>query len=272
MKRIIAYITCMVILSCNNNNTSNKNNHTKKDSSTTNSEEKYLISQVHQYPDSIRLYDKLIDYYTSLENYASAISWCDFLITKDSEKNFSYFFIKGDLYRKNKQYDSSIRNYEVYLNRFPDDEEILLNLANVMAESGKEESLKLAARLEKDYPNLETRSNAFFIKGIFYSRTHNYSKAIENFDHAINVKYSFWEAYLEKSICYYDLKEYDKSIQVLQQLQQINPSYPDAFYWIGKCKEALNKKDEALKNYETAYALDNTFKDAKEKIDSLKRN
>ena len=39
----------------------------------------------------------------------------------------------------------------------------------------------------------------------------------------------------------------------------ISPTYADAYYWMGRCQEALNAKEEAKQNYQRAYSLDKTL-------------
>lgn len=230
-----------------------------------------LKEQIGQYPDSIRLYDRLIDRYTAANDLNAATALCDTLLNRDAEKNFSYWFVKGDLQRQAQQYDKAIASYQHYLERFPDDEQILLNLANTMAEAAKPECLTLADALMKRVSTKEMQANANFIKGVFYSRTGQYDKAIACLDNSITAQYSFLDAYIEKSIAQYDQKRFDDAIRTLQQLQAVNSAYPDAYYWLGKCYEAKGDVTTALKQYEAAYGLDKTFVFAKEKIDSLRR-
>ena len=45
---------------------------------------------------------------------------------------------------------------------------------------------------------------------------------------------------------------------------RVTPSFPDAWYWIGRCLEISGQKEEAKLNYEKAYSLDKTFTEAKE--------
>jgi len=229
-----------------------------------------LKSEIALAPDSARLYDKIIDQYLSERNYLGAVAWCDSILARNDDRNFSYLFVKGDLQRQAQQYDSAINSYKLYLQRFPDDEGILLNLANTYAEAGRPESLTMSDDLLKRSNTRDTQADVFLIRGVYYSRNKNYSQAVENFDQAIVKRYSFWEAYLEKAIALYDAQQFDKSRETLNLLLQVNPSYPDAFYWIGKLDEAGNKKADAIKNYEAAYSLDKTFTDAKEALDRLK--
>ena len=273
MKRILDYsilITTVGLMGTACENKPAKPGNHLTDSTQENPAITLLKEAVKQYPDSVRLYDKLIDQYTAVKNYKAAVAWCDSLLSKNEDLNYSYWFVKGDLQRQALQFDSAISSYKKYLQRFPDDEQVLLNLANTAAEAGKPESLALSDELANRTGTNEIKSDAQFIKGVYYSRTGDFDKAIEHFDQTIVYRYSFWEAWLEKAMALYDKKAYDKALETLNKLLQVNPSYPDAFYWLGKCYEALNNKTEALKNYETAYGLDRTYTEAKEKMDSIK--
>ncbi len=230
-----------------------------------------LKGVIKAYPDSTPLYDKLIEEYDRQRNYTAAVAWCDTLLQRNPEDNFSFWMDKGDLLRRAGQYDAAIYAYKKFLQRFPDDEQVLLNLANAQAEAGRSESLELSEHIMEAYPIAETRSNAYFIQGVYYSRIKNYDSAIVSYDRAISHRVSFWEAYLEKGITWYEAGQYAKALTTFQQLQLANPSYPDAYYWIGKCNELLHNEPEALKNYEMAYGLDRSFTDAKIKIDSLQQ-
>jgi tetratricopeptide (TPR) repeat protein len=44
---------------------------------------------------------------------------------------------------------------------------------------------------------------------------------------------------------------------------------PDAYYWLGRCYEATQNRNEAISNYQKAFALDKTFTDAKDAIEKL---
>ncbi len=273
MKRILDYsliITSVGILgtACDNKPVTLGNG--AKDNATENPVIASLKDQIAQHPDSIRLYDKLIDQFTTNRNYTAAIAWCDSLLKRNEDTNFSYWFVKGDLQRQALQLEDAIASYKTYLNRFPDDEQILLNLANTNAEAGKIESLAQSDAFIKRAATRDIKADGYFIKGVYYSRVREFDKAIENFDQTIINRYSFLEAYLEKAIAQYDKEQYNDALKTLDQLLTVSQSYPDAYYWKGKSYEALRKNDDALKNYETAYSLDKTFTEAKQKTDSLK--
>jgi tetratricopeptide (TPR) repeat protein len=231
-----------------------------------------LRTEIKRYPDSTALYDKLIDEYSREQNFTAAASWADSLIKKDPEGNFLYWMEKGDLQRQGGNYKAAIYSYNQYLQQYPDDEQVLLNLANAEAEAGHPATLQLTNRIVAQFPTVENRTDVSFINGVYYSRSKQYDSAIAWYDRAILYRNTFWEAHLEKGITYYDAGQLDKALATFKQLQQANPAYPDAYYWIGKCSELAKNKAEALKNYQMAYGLDKNFADAKLKIDSIQNN
>ena len=50
----------------------------------------------------------------------------------------------------------------------------------------------------------------------------------------------------------------------------VSNSNADAYFWIGRCYEAINKKEDAILYYKRAVALDRDFKEARERINKLK--
>ncbi len=231
-----------------------------------------LKTEIKNYPDSTALYDKLIDEYSREQNFTAAASWTDSVIQKDPEGNFLYWMEKGDLQRQGGNYTAAIRSYNQYLQKYPDDEQVLLNLANAEAEAGHPATLQLTNRIVAQFPTVENRTDVSFINGVYYSRSKQYDSAIAWYDRAILNRNTFWEAHLEKGITYYDAGHLDKALATFKQLQTANPSFADAYYWIGKCNELAKNKVEALKNYQMAYGLDKSFTDAKLKIDSIQNN
>ncbi|HRN93385.1 MAG TPA: hypothetical protein PL084_01550 [Chitinophagales bacterium] len=53
---------------------------------------------------------------------------------------------------------------------------------------------------------------------------------------------------------------------------QLNPTYAEAQYKKGVCREALGKKSEAKMHYSNALNLKPTYKPAKDALDRLNKN
>jgi tetratricopeptide (TPR) repeat protein len=113
-------------------------------------------------------------------------------------------------------------------------------------------------------------ADPFFIKGIYYSNTGKYESAIIQFDSCIRRDWKFTEAYIEKGIIFFKQKNYDVAMNTFRMAATVSNSDPDAYFWIGRCYEAINKKDDAVEYYEKALALDRHFTEAGAAIQRLK--
>jgi tetratricopeptide (TPR) repeat protein len=201
--------------------------------------------------------------------YSEAAKWCNELLGRGADSNYYYWYVKGDLFRKGKMYDSAIHAYKSYLTRFPDDEEILLNLGYTYAEAGNQAAVPLADLLSRRFPNQEIRSESAFIKGVYYNTIESYSEARRWLDTCLLFNYNYYEAYMEKGYSYFDEKKYKEALTSFTTLSNLNGNYAEAWYWMAKSEEALGQNKEAIDNYMQAYALDNSIVEARDAVERL---
>jgi tetratricopeptide (TPR) repeat protein len=143
-----------------------------------------------------------------------------------------------------------------------------LELAHLYAEQKNALSLEICNDiLRQDSASLLI--DPLFIKGIYYSNTKQYPKAIAQFDSCIQRDWKTTDAYLEKGIAWYRLQNYPAAISTFKMATTVSNTDPDAYYWLGRCYEATQNKNEAISNYQKAFALDKTFTDAKDAIEKL---
>ncbi len=105
-----------------------------------------------------------------------------------------------------------------------------------------------------------------FVKGIYYSNVNEKERALRIFDETIRKDYNFLDAYIEKGRILLDQKKAAAALASFELANTIRPSFPDAWYWMGKAQEALGHPEEAKLNYQKAYGLDKTFVEAKEAL------
>jgi tetratricopeptide (TPR) repeat protein len=222
-------------------------------------------------PDSARLYEIIIDTLTNRRQFVAATEWCNKLIRRGADSNYYYWFIKGDIFRRGQLYDSAIKSYQTYLRKFPDDEQVLLNLANTYAEAGNRNAVDLANMIAARIPNREMRSEVSFIKGVYFNQVRQYSEARKWLDSTILLNYTFYEAYMEKGYSYYDEGKYKEAYETFSRLSDVNNGYADAWYWMAKSEEALGRNDDAINDYEHAYSLDHNITEATSAIDRLRK-
>ncbi|KIC93395.1 tetratricopeptide repeat protein [Flavihumibacter solisilvae] len=145
-----------------------------------------------------------------------------------------------------------------------------LTLANIYAERKDARALELTnAVISRD--SAGEMIDPVFIKGIYYSNTGNYPKALEQFNTCIKMDWKFQEAYIEKGIIYFEQKNMDEALQQFKLAATVTNTYPDAYFWQGRCYEELGMKKEALQNYVRAYSLDKNFKEAVEGAERIKK-
>jgi tetratricopeptide (TPR) repeat protein len=143
-----------------------------------------------------------------------------------------------------------------------------LRLANLYAETKNPKTVTLCdALLAKD--SARELTDAVFIKGIYYSNVNDTAAALQQFDDCIKRDWKFIEAYIEKGIIQYDQKNFTGALKTFELAVKVANTYPDAYYWLGKCQEAMGDQEQALDNYYRAQALDKGFTEAKEGIKRL---
>ena len=108
-----------------------------------------------------------------------------------------------------------------------------------------------------------------FLKGVYYANVKDYPKAIALFDEAINRDWHFIEPYIEKGIIFFEQKNYDEALKTFQFAASISYTNADSYYWMGRCYEAIGKKEEAIDYYYKALTFDKNFTEAKEAIQRL---
>ncbi|HEY5122238.1 MAG TPA: tetratricopeptide repeat protein [Ignavibacteria bacterium] len=98
-----------------------------------------------------------------------------------------------------------------------------------------------------------------FCKAWFYDIENDKEKAIEYYTKAINKNKSFWQAYVNRGITYFDLKDYDNSLTdyntVLKLKPDIKKEWKDVFwlyYEIGRTNYMKGDFQSAIINYTTS--------------------
>ncbi len=194
-----------------------------------------------------------------------AIALYDGLLQSDS-LNFEAWYEKGLLLEKSQDTADAVlalrKAYTIQpVNTYG------LELAHLYAENRNTAALSLCdAILRKD--STHELLDPFFIKGIYFSNITQYKKAIIQFDSCINRDWKFTDAYLEKGIALFKQKQYEPALQSFQMTIKVSNTYPDGYFWIGRCYEATGRNQEAVIYYRQALALDKNFTEA---ADGIKR-
>jgi tetratricopeptide (TPR) repeat protein len=144
-----------------------------------------------------------------------------------------------------------------------------LRLTNLYAETKNPKAISFSDAMKKNNAGGKD-PNPDYLKGVYYYNIEDYKNALLQFDECIRKDYNFLDAYMEKGRIFYKQKKYADALKVYDLALVISNSYADAFFWKAKCQEALGQKQEAKLNYLRAYGLDKTFTEAREAADKLK--
>jgi tetratricopeptide (TPR) repeat protein len=206
------------------------------------------------------------EFYQQSGRQKEAIAVYDDILAKDSV-NFEAWYEKGLLLEKLKDTAAAITSLaNAY--RLQPVNTYGLELAHMYAESRNAAALPICDEiLKKD--SAHELLDPLFIKGIYYSNMTQYKKAIAQFDSCIGRDWKFTDAYLEKGIALYQQKQYDSAMGTFLMTVRVSNTYPDGYYWVGRCYESTGHKDQAVLYYRQALALDKDFTEAADHIKKL---
>lgn len=222
----------------------------------------FLNSALNDLPKSFLLQLNLARAYDEMDKPDDALKICNDILANNPEQ-VDVLKMKAGLLDKKGDEDEAIQILEKAYSLTPFDPDLNYALAFKYAESSNAKINSLCDSLIiKD--TMRQHAEPFYYKGIYYSNINDKAKALSLFNEAILRNYYYLNAYIEKGRIQYDQKKFNDALKTFQLANTISATFPDAYFWMGKCQEALGQKQEAKLNYQRAYSLDNTFTEAKE--------
>jgi tetratricopeptide (TPR) repeat protein len=230
------------------------------------SAEEKLKTALAQHPDSTVLSENLIQYYRDNGSYDRALSTVNKVLEQDSNK-LRFWEIKAILHFENTDTLSAIRAFEKALTLSPNYAD-QISLGTLYAQTGNSKALVIAEALLAD-KKADAAKEALFIKGLYFSFTNEKQKAIGFFDECISMNYTFMDAYREKAIAQYDLGNYEPALNTLKRATTLQNNFDEGYYYMGRCLEKLNRKQEAIEAYQTALLYDPSYIEASDALAKL---
>lgn len=227
----------------------------------------FLQDAVKELPQSIFLHLLLARAFDAANKTDDALAVCRNILERDSVQ-VNTLVLKAELLEKKKDTAGVISSLEKAWQIVPGNLEISNKLIYHYAESRNPKAISMADSLIKR-DTLHLHPEPYYVKGVYYSNTNDKTNAVRLFDETIQRDHRFLNAYIEKGKILLEQKKVNEALKTFQLANTISPAFPDAWYWMGQCQEALGQKDEAKLNYEKAFALDKTFTEAKEAADKL---
>lgn len=227
----------------------------------------FLDRTMKELPQSALLGLSLARAYGAQQKVDQALGVCETLLQKNPEQ-VDVLKMKASLLEQKGEDMAAVATMEKAYSITPFDIELNYMLAFTYGETKNPKVLTLCDSLIKK-DSLGLHAEPYYYKGLYYSNINNKAKALSLFNEAIQHDYNFLDAHIEKGITLYEQKKYAEAYQAFNLAMTISPKYADAYYWMGKCQEALGDRKEAKLNYQRAYGLDKTLTQAKEAADRL---
>jgi len=266
MKLIPFMIASLLVglFSCSNNEDTVKNDAPVK--SELPAKEKEQLDAIAKYPDSLLLRESLIQYYRVAKNYDQAIAETNKVLQMDSSI-VRFWDIKAILSYENEDTVNAINAYEHALDLYPDPQ-FVIALGSLYAQTKNPKALVLADALLMG-KKAQAEKEALFIKGLYYSFTGDKATSIKYYDKCLDLDYNFMLGYREKAISLYELGKYDAALELLSKAVTLQNNFDEGYYWMGRCLEKMNRKEEAIESYRTALQYDPEYVDAKDALAKL---
>lgn len=189
--------------------------------------ERFLLARTIDQEDFDINYNLAYVYYLEGE-YDKAIPFFGRCLILNSE-NFKAKKYLGLSYRKTQNFNDAIQYLNAAFTIVPDDKEVLFTIGECFFELGMtDKALKVFYRLRTD-PSYGAESCLY--SGILHMKMSQYENAIQDFE--IGLKHSNitddvkCEIYYQYAQSYIKLKNISKAIDILNQIQKINPTYKD---------------------------------------------
>ncbi len=218
-------------------------------------------------PKSVALHISLARGYQQKGDVAQALSVTDQVLAQHPN-SLDALLLKAELQKQQNNRSAALATLEKAYAYAPFDAELAYNLAFEYAETRNAKVLALTDSLIRMDAS-GRHAEPYYIKGVYYENTGNTAQALLLYDQAIQRDYNFLDAYMDKGRILYNQKKYDQALKTFQLPLTITPTYAEAYYWVARCQQALNQKEEARLNYQRAYGLDQTLTEAKESAEQL---
>jgi tetratricopeptide (TPR) repeat protein len=228
----------------------------------------FLKDALNSLPKSLFLRLSLARAYNELGKTDEALSVCNAILLEQPDQ-VNTLMLQTELFQKKGDSSAVLKNLEKSYSLAPLNLEVALKLAYQYAEAKNPKVIPLTDTLIM-HDSLHLHADPFYVKGLYYSNTGDKEKAIQFFNETIKRDYNYLNAYIEKGKALLDQQKITAAYKTFGLANTIDPAFADAWFWMAKCQEQMDLKDEAKLNYEKAYSLDKTFTEAKEAADKIK--
>ncbi|CAH0131539.1 Beta-barrel assembly-enhancing protease [Chryseobacterium sp. Bi04] len=195
-------------------------------------------------------------YYSNLGNPRKSIEICKKALELGEEENFLHNFIADEYVNLGDPFNA-LKHYRKALKEDPTDEYALENCMVCFSDLNKSE--EAIAFLNEYLDEFSYSETAWFEYGQFYFNRKNFEEAIRGYDYLLAINSSSVGVYANKAACYEALGQYQKSIEVYEEMLELEYTKAFTFYKIGLCHKALKQPILALNSFQKSLREDPQF-------------
>ncbi len=220
------------------------------------------------YPSNPEFLRRLSEAYVQRGELNKALDQYNELLKTDSA-NFDAWYQKGVLLAKIRDTLAAIHSIEKAYSLQPI-QLYGISLADLYAETNNSKAIPVCNNLIGP-DSAQRATDALYIKGIYYGNTRQWNQALQQYDACIRKDWKYTEAYIEKGIILFNEQNIDEALNTFAIAAKVSVTYPDAYYWMGRCYEKIGKHTEARESYERAIALDGDYREAEEALQKMNK-
>lgn len=233
---------------------------------TTPANEQTLIDAAKQYPDSLVLFENLLQYYYDAGNSDKGLAAINKAQATDS-LNPRLWDIKAQFYLAKNDTLRAINSFNKAISIYPEPTYII-SLGLLYAYAKNPLALQMADALIAG-SKANASKDAYFIKGLYYSYINEKQKAIPFFDQSLAQDYQFMDAYTQKALAYYDLGQYENAAKVAEKAVLLHNNFAEGYFILGESYEKMNNIKDAANAYRSALLYDPEYAEAQDALSKL---
>jgi tetratricopeptide (TPR) repeat protein len=198
--------------------------------------------------------------------------------SKKNPNDVGAHILLAQLYLQDKRYDDAITECNLILKKNKGNEYALSLMAIAYDENGnKSAAIKyykqaITAGTKKQNSGLNPAVvESRFRSGKIYLAQKNYDLALVQFQTLADQNSMDADSRYYLGVTFYDMKQYDKSIEWLLQATKFVPDYYEAFYQLGQAYEKKGDKTKAIAAYKQALKGKADYADAKNALARLEK-
>ncbi len=224
-----------------------------------------LLEQILLIDPSVKEEDTYFDLwesYASLKEYDKAVSTLKRLIAvlppSDRGGKARQYSFMANVYEDAGRFQEAVDAFKQAIRFQPDDGDHYMSMGRAYV-GAKRYSEAIAAFEEAKKHNLTSRALPDLRIGETYLEAKDYTKAIGPLQSAARLEPNNWEPLASMGLAYYEQKQYQQSIDALQQSVARSSTIPGTHYYLGLNYVALGNKAQAMQEYEQLKTMKSDF-------------